>query len=166
MPDIWGELFFGIPRSISLLYFLEPIASSAAHDVSHLREILLALLALSIAGIGILFAAIFYFYRTDLVEGATARLRPLYALLANKFWIDELYDRTIVQPMLRVADRVLFRRIDAALIDGIAVDGTARAVRAIADRGLKYAQNGLTQAYVFLMLLGSVALLGYLVSGG
>ena len=53
--------------------------------------------------------------------------------------------------------------LDAGIIDGAAVNGTARAIRAIAANGLKYAQSGLTQVYIFIMLVGAVALVGYLV---
>ena len=110
-------------------------------------------------------AGILYYFRSDLLAPMTARLEPLYRLVLNKFWVDELYDRAIVRPTLWVADRVLFRRIDVGLIDDVAVNGTARLVRAVADRGLKYAQSGFPQSYVFLMLLGSAVLLGYLVAG-
>jgi hypothetical protein len=52
--------------------------------------------------------------------------------------------------------------VDAGLIDGVAVNGSARAVRAFAANGLKYAQSGLAQAYVVTMIIGAVAILGYL----
>jgi NADH:ubiquinone oxidoreductase subunit 5 (subunit L)/multisubunit Na+/H+ antiporter MnhA subunit len=57
---------------------------------------------------------------------------------------------------------VLYRVIDARIIDGIGVNGLARGVRAIAADGLKYAQSGLTQSYVFFMIVGAVAIVGYL----
>ena len=52
--------------------------------------------------------------------------------------------------------------VDAGLIDGIGVNGTARGIRAIAANGLKYAQTGLTQSYIFFMIVGAVAIVGYL----
>jgi hypothetical protein len=42
------------------------------------------------------------------------------------------------------------------------VNGTAQLVRALADRVLKHAQSGLTQSYIFLMIVGTVAVVGYL----
>jgi len=48
------------------------------------------------------------------------------------------------------------------LIDGLAINGTANAVRSIAGNGLKYVQSGLTQTYVFLMIAGAVAIITYL----
>jgi len=68
-----------------------------------------------------------------------------------------------VRPLVWVSDRVLFRLLDAGLIDGVAVNGSARTVRAFASNGLKYAQSGLAQAYIFAMIVGAVAIVGYLV---
>ena len=68
-----------------------------------------------------------------------------------------------MRPLVRVSDRVLYRAIDAGVIDGAAVNGTARAIRGLAAHGLKYAQSGMTQSYIFFMVVGAVALVGYLV---
>ena len=77
--------------------------------------------------------------------------------------MDELYDAVLVRPLVWVSERVLFRGVDAGLIDGLAVNGMARGVRGVAENGLKYLQSGLAQGYVFLMVLGAAAIVGYLV---
>jgi len=80
----------------------------------------------------------------------------------NRYYVDEIYDSLIVRPLVKLSDRVLWRIIDDGVIDGVAVNGTARAVRAIAANGLKYAQSGLAQSYVFFMIAGALAIVGYL----
>ena len=90
-------------------------------------------------------------------------MRAPSALLRNKYWVDELYDLLFVRPTVLLSEKLLFRVVDATLIDGIAVNGSARGVRALADGALKYLQSGLTQGYVFVMLIGAVALVGWLV---
>ncbi len=69
-----------------------------------------------------------------------------------------------MRPTLRVSDAVLYRRIDAGVIDGALVNGTARGVRALAADVLRHLQSGFAQAYLFVMLLGTLAVLGYLVA--
>jgi NADH-quinone oxidoreductase subunit L len=69
----------------------------------------------------------------------------------------------LVRPLVALSDRVLYRGIDVKLIDAGGVEGTARAVRALAAHGLKYTQSGFVQSYVFLMLLGVLAVVAYLV---
>jgi NADH-quinone oxidoreductase subunit L len=90
------------------------------------------------------------------------RLRALHQLLVNKYFVDEVYDAVIVNPLVKFSDRVLYRRIDAGLIDGVGVNGLAQAVRAAASHGLKYAQSGFAQGYIFFMIVGTVAIVGYL----
>ena len=92
-----------------------------------------------------------------------AALVTFHSVLVNKYWIDELYDAAIVRPLVAVSDRVLFRFVDAGIIDGLGVNGMARTVRAVADGALKHLQTGLTQSYVFLMILGAAVIVGYLV---
>ena len=109
--------------------------------------------------------ALLYYYRKDLVARVTSVLRPFYRLLWNKYYIDELYDRAIVQPLVRISDVVLYRIVDARMIDGLVVNGAAGFVRGIADRGLKLVQTGFVQSYMFVMLVGGVLLAAYMLRG-
>jgi hypothetical protein len=51
------------------------------------------------------------------------------------------------------------------LIDGAAVNGSARFVRGFANGVLRHFQSGLTQGYLFLIALGTLAIASYLVAG-
>ena len=162
LPDIYGE-WFGVPESNSLHYFLQPVAPSPDHgDVSHALEYSLALVAVLSAGIGAALAAYFYFYRCDVLPRLVERVGPAYRLLANKYWIDELYDAVIVSPLVRFSDTFLYRVVDARIVDQLGVNGVAHVVRGTADRGLKFLQTGMTQTYVFGMLVGCIILVAFL----
>jgi NADH-quinone oxidoreductase subunit L len=163
-PDIWGELV-GVHRSHSLHYFLQEVAHSEPHHVSHAAEWGLAGLATLIAFAGIGLASVIYYYRTDLIAKLTNALRPVYNVLWNKYWVDEIYDFLIVKPLIGISDRFLFRIVDAGLVDRVGVEGTANLVRGVADRGLKFLQTGLIQSYILIMLIGAVCLAGYLLGG-
>ena len=116
--------------------------------------------AIALAGAGL--AWLFYNRKPGVPGWLATQLPGFYRTLLNKYYVDELYDVVIVRPLVAVSDRVLFRIVDARLIDGIGVNGTARGIRAVAANGLKYAQSGLTQSYVFFMIVGAVAVVGYL----
>ena len=162
LPDLYGEAMFGIQESNSLHYFLEPVAHSAEHHVSPATEMALAGTAVLAAIVATALAALLYYYRTELPSRIGASLAPLYRLVWNKYYVDELYDRTIVRPLVALSDRVLYRVVDARLIDGVGVDGTAATVKGLAERALRYLQSGLMQSYVFVMIIGGVALIGYM----
>jgi NADH-quinone oxidoreductase subunit L len=163
LPQIYGDML-EISSSNSLANFQAPVfAGASAHEVSHATELRLALAAVAVALAGALTAWVLYLRRPGLPERLAASLSGPYRLLVDRYRVDELYDRTIVRPLVSFSERVLFRGIDAGLIDGIAVMGSARAVQRLAANGLKYAQSGLTQSYLVLMLVGATAVVGYLI---
>src|SRR4029077_3797573 len=46
-------------------------------------------------------------------------------VLANKWYVDELYDRIVVKPLTWLSRVVLWKGIDQGLIDGAGVNGSA-----------------------------------------
>jgi NADH-quinone oxidoreductase subunit L len=109
-------------------HFMEPVIAHLPDAGEHghlslLTEWLLILISVTVAGLGILLATRFYGGGRGLTEGErwAARLPALHKLLANKYWVDELYDATIVKGTWGLA-RGLFR-FDAGVIDGLFVMG-------------------------------------------
>ena len=136
---------------------------AAEHAVEHSTELALAIYAIAAAAVGLTFAVVLYIQSPDLVTRLRATFSGPYQLLKEKYYVDELYDALIVRPLVRVSDRILYRAIDAEAIDGYAVNGPARAVRAFAADSLKYVHSGLAQGYLIVMLVGSAAIVGWLV---
>jgi NADH-quinone oxidoreductase subunit L len=164
LPDLYGEAL-GVERSNSLKHFLGPVLGGAEHEVSAALEVALAGIAVGAAAVGAGLAAILYLYAPGLPRRLGALASGLYRLLWNRYYVDEIYDALVVRPIVRASDRILFRFVDVRVIDGAGVNGTARAVRALADRGLKYAQTGFAQSYLLVMLVGGVVLIAYFLGG-
>ncbi|MFP8877850.1 MAG: proton-conducting transporter membrane subunit, partial [Myxococcota bacterium] len=163
IPQVYGD-WVGVESSHSLNNFLSGVFPPAnSHAISHALEYGLAGAAVVAALLGLGLSYFLYVKRPELPGQLATSARGLHRLLVEKYYVDELYDAVLVRPLVWVSERVLFRGVDAALIDGLAVNGTARGVRGIAQNGLKYLQSGLAQGYVFLMVLGAVAIVGYLV---
>ena len=166
LPQAYGDWFrgWGVEESNSLAKFLAPaLAPGEPHALAHSTEYWMALGTVLLAALGAALAWLLYVRRPELPGRIARAVAAVYRLVLNKYYVDEVYDAAVVRPLVRFSDRVLFRGIDAGLIDGAAVNGTARTVRGIAANGLKYAHSGLTQGYIFFMLAGAVALVGYLV---
>jgi len=163
-PQAWADLLpVDIPNSHSLNNFLAPLLPEGEpHHLAHSTEYLMALGAVAMAALGFAAAWVLYVRSPDLPGRLAESARGLHALLVNKYYVDELYDAAIVRPLVRVSDAVLFRIVDAGLIDGVAVNGTARGVRAVAAHGLRRLQSGLAQGYVVTMIVGSAVILWYL----
>jgi NADH-quinone oxidoreductase subunit L len=113
--------------------------------------------ALALLGIGI--AAFFFLLNRTLADRLASTFSPVYQTLLNKYWIDELYDLVVVQPIKRVSDSVLWRIVDVNVIDG-AVNGTGAVVRG-SSAVLRLVQTGSIRAYAASLFLGVVLVLGY-----
>ena len=164
LPDAYGELF-GVEESNSLHHFLQPVVNAAEHHVDHATEFGLAAITTVVGLAGIALATLLYYWRRDLVPKLVQAIQPLYALVRDRYRIDELYDAAIVRPLAGLSRAVLARIVDQGLIDGVLVNGTANFVRATADGALKYLQTGQAQSYLFAMLLGGALLIAWLVRG-
>ena len=97
---------------------------SPDHDKAHNIVVPLSFVIV-IIGIGL--SALFYYWRKFSADAVAARLRPIYTLLWNKYYFDELYDGVLVA--LTVAGSKVLGLFDLRFIDGI-VNGVGVAVQA------------------------------------
>jgi NADH:ubiquinone oxidoreductase subunit 5 (subunit L)/multisubunit Na+/H+ antiporter MnhA subunit len=130
---------------------------------------------------GILLASAFFWWSLLSPDDVRRQFAPVYRLLVNKWWFDELYDFFFVQPAL-IISRVI-SGIDKRLIDGF-LDATARSTvwfsnkwDLIADRtlvdglanlaanwtyslglSLRAIQTGRIRQYVVFIVVGAIAI--------
>jgi NADH-quinone oxidoreductase subunit L len=138
---------------------LTPVPEHAAegdHAADTKTELALMGLSSLIAFLGIGIAAFLFLKRPR-----KANLHPagVHKLLVNKYYVDELYDAVIVRPIHALSSSVLWKGIDARVIDG-AVNGTGTLIRA-GSSGLRRLQTGSVRAYAMGTFAGVVAMLGY-----
>ena len=118
----------------------------------------LMLVATLLAAAGAALAWLFYVRRPELPGELAGRFRALHALLAGKYWVDELYDALVVRPYVRLSD-ALWRFVDQGLIDG-AVNGTAAFV-VVNGQLWRLVQTGNVQHYALVFVGGAAAVLLY-----
>ena len=122
-------------------------------------ELTLMAVSSGIAVAGIAIAFFIWVMRKELAAGLAASFGPLYRLLLNKYYVDELYDASVVRPLGAISREGLWRGVDVGVIDG-AVNG----VGAIVDAGaatLRRLQTGSIRAYASSLFMGVVLVLGY-----
>ena len=142
-------------------HFLEPSfgPDTAAHAADEGLEITLMVVSsiVAVAGIGI--AAFFFLKNRRAADAAADRFAAIHRVLEHKYYVDEIYDATIVQPIRIVSEDALWKRIDVRLIDG-AVNGVGETVAGMSDL-LRRLQNGSVRMYAASLFLGVVGILGY-----
>src|SRR4051794_13479690 len=132
-----------------------PVEAAAEHGLE--GTLMLVSSAAAIAGIGIAF---FFFRKNRRAADAMAdRFSGLQRLLLNKYYVDEIYDATIVQPIRIVSDAGLWKVIDVKVIDA-AVNGVGQTVSGSSDL-LRRLQTGSVRTYAASVFFGVVAILGY-----
>ncbi|MCD0452162.1 NADH-quinone oxidoreductase subunit L [Actinocorallia sp. API 0066] len=99
-------------------------------------------------------AAVYYAWRDDPAKDPALRLGVLRRPFERAFYVDELYDRTIVGPVRLLARAV--KGIDTHAVDG-AVEASVPVTR-FAGRLARLPQNGNPQTYLTGLLAGAVFL--------
>jgi NADH-quinone oxidoreductase subunit L len=142
-------------------HFLEPSfspeAAPAVADEGLEVTLMVVSSVVALAGIGI--AAFFFLKNRGAADALAERFGGLRRVLLNKYYVDEIYDATIVQPIRIVSEDALWKRVDVRLIDG-AVNGVGDTVGGLAQR-LRRIQNGSVRMYAASVFVGAVAILGY-----
>ena len=150
--------FVGIPavfaeNAHSLEHFLSPIIVKTApvHLLDHTTEYMLMGISVGLALVAILYAWIRFSRRPEIEEHTGAA-----KVLANRWYVDELYDLVIVKPLMWLA--AIFKNvIEKGIIDGV-VNGTGRMVQ-YSGRQIRHMQSGQVGNYILLMVLSMVLLL-------
>jgi NADH-quinone oxidoreductase subunit L len=120
------------------------------------EERMFPMLVSALCGIlGIAVAAWMYVARPALAESMKATAGPIYTLLENKYYVDEIYSETIVKPVLGVSRSLLWRGVDQGLIDAGLVTGLARVVRGWGSLFRQW-QSGSIRNYATWILAGSL----------
>ena len=141
---------------INIPHFLEPLFPLAEGESARWLEYTAT--AAGLAGIAL--AYLFYVVSPGLPESLANSFKGLYNLIYNKYFVDEFYDATVVEPVVDGSRQLLWRVADVELIDGAAngIGTTARGV----GRLLRRAQSGYIRNYAAWVLAGSILAIAYI----
>jgi NADH-quinone oxidoreductase subunit L len=146
--SIGGGFFFNVPEILKDMF---PLAESGGDEFT--------LTAISVAfGLaGIALSYYMYVMNKELPGRIATSLGGIYTMVYNKYFVDEIYDATIVNPIIGGSRDVLWHGADQGLIDGI-VNGVGSQSKGIGE-WLRLLQSGSIRSYATWIVLGSVALL-------
>ena len=105
--------------------------TNAMHD-AHVPSMILSLL---LAGLGVLFAFLFYQWKILDPDKLADRIKPLYKLSYNKWYFDEIYQASFVAGTLGISKMLAW--FDSHIIDGV-VNGTATVTRGVSRAAGKF----------------------------
>jgi NADH-quinone oxidoreductase subunit L len=154
----WLHPSFEAPRAVAAAATEAGVTTEAAADHQTIELALMVVsTAIAVAGIG--FAYIVWVKRRGIAESAAHAFAPIHRLLLNKYYVDEIYDAALVQPIRVASQEGLWRGFDVKIVDG-AVNGAAAIVNSSAT-WLRRLQTGSVKTYAGSVLVGVVAILAY-----
>jgi NADH-quinone oxidoreductase subunit L len=119
-------------------------------------------LSVAVAGTGIWLGRRWYLSRPDVPEALSRRFAWAYRLLLNKYYVDEAYDAAFVRPLVGGSEKLLWRGIDAGVIDWC-IDNGARLIGWVSG-ALRMVQTGIARSYVLVFMIGVVVILGWMLA--
>ncbi|MBS1963328.1 MAG: NADH-quinone oxidoreductase subunit L [Bdellovibrionales bacterium] len=156
--------FIGIPHHSWLEHWLEPVIpghAEGAFSVGETGELVLMIVSVLAAA-----GAIAYAWKTYTnLKSAEARKKKhakLHEALENKWYVDEAYEATFIQPIYELSVK-LWKGFDVGVIDRIVL-GFGR-VSQWTGQAARTLQTGSIQVYAIMLLFGLVMTLAYLIKG-
>lgn len=160
--------YVGLPHALGggawFEKFLEPVfagahagAAETAHQ-SYLVEYLLMFASIIAAGMGIIIAYMSYIGNPQRPKALAEKFNGIYKVLLNKYYVDELYNHIIVQPII-TGSLFLWKIFDVTIVDGIA-NGSA-ALIGWASSKFRIVHTGVFRNYALIFVMGVVILLGF-----
>lgn len=155
--------WIGIPHALGghnyFEEFLHPAIASvgeAGHAVAAAAEHADTTLELGLAALSLVLAVVGIGIGRMFIKNP---LKAMPRLLENKYYVDEIYNAAIINPIHMISKWGLWKFVDVLIIDGI-VNGVARLMSGIGG-WLRGMQTGFARSYAAIILIGAVAVIGY-----
>jgi NADH-quinone oxidoreductase subunit L len=148
-------------------HFLEPVfgsgvaADSAGDAASHSTELLLMGISVLVAFAGGILAWILYVSQPYLPQKIADGLNGFYTAVLNKYYVDELYAKLFVKPLIDGSTSILWQGIDRKAIDD-SVNNAADGARHVSDE-VRHMQSGNLRSYAGWIAAGSAAVIAYMI---
>ena len=160
--------FLHLGRVGILEHWLEPVVgdsqrvlSGPPQELTHAANTEIALVGIAVAAAVAGMALAYWRLKPErLVPKAEApEAEGFERVLEHKYFVDEAYDTVVVNPTYQISRNVLWRGVDAGLIDGLFVNGSAALARAFGWVGSRF-QTGAVGTYAWVLVAGVLIVLG------
>ena len=158
-PMLFGGWF---EKVIHIDHTAHPALEELAHEFHGASAMALhgfTTLPFVLAMSGVAVAWFFYMVRPDIPAAIQKAFFPIYSLLDNKYFFDR-FNEIFFAGGARLLGKGLWKAGDQGLIDGVAINGSARLVGWIAQLS-KLFQTGHIYQYAFSMIIGVFIFLTY-----
>jgi NADH-quinone oxidoreductase subunit L len=164
----------GVPLALGghneIEHFLEPVFTPTEHVVEHVTsraaEPILAVVSVLVALLGLYLAYVLYIRKpgtSKQIVNANSATKFAYKLLDHKYWVDEIYGRGIIAPLLGFSRVFLNGLVDSGIVQGVggALAGTTLGLGSLTRR----MQSGNIRSYAGWLAFGAAAAIAVVLFG-
>ena len=148
-------------------HFLGPVfgsgavAEGAGEAASRGTELLLMGISVAVAFLGLIVAYVLYVSKPYLPEKIADALNGFYTTVLNKYYVDELYAKLFVKPLVDGSTTILWQGVDRKVIDDT-VNNAADGARHVSDE-VRHMQSGNVRSYAGWIAAGSALVIAYMI---
>jgi NADH-quinone oxidoreductase subunit L len=146
-------------------HFLAPVfgqaAEAAGEAASHATELVLMAISVTVAVLGFLLAYTLYVSKPYLPQKIADSLGTFYTTVLNKYYVDELYAKLFVKPLVDGSTTILWQGVDRKVIDDT-VNNAADGARHVSDE-VRHMQSGNLRSYAGWIAAGAAVIIAYMV---
>ncbi len=151
LPSFWGGKNY-FADFLAPMFGAEEVTGVDA-AAAHSLELMLSGVAVVAAAIGLIVA--WRMYAKSAKEGTST---GLHTVLYNKYYVDEIYQATVVGPLMWLSRNVFWKVVDTGIIDGT-VNGIASGATSVGDT-VRHTQSGNTRSYAVWVVIGAILVFG------
>ncbi|HKH97591.1 MAG TPA: NADH-quinone oxidoreductase subunit L [Candidatus Sulfotelmatobacter sp.] len=145
-------------------HFLAPVFGSgetAGEAASRGTELLLMGVSVVVALLGASLAYVLYLSKPYLPQKIADALGGFYDAVLNKYYVDELYAKLFVKPLVDGSTSVLWQGVDRKVIDDT-VNNAADGARHVSDE-VRHMQSGNLRSYAGWIAAGAAVVIAYMI---
>jgi NADH-quinone oxidoreductase subunit L len=147
-------------------HFLEPVFGSGVTEAvgeaaSRGTELMLMGISVTVAVLGFVLAYVLYVSKPYLPQKIAESFGGFYEAVVNKYYVDELYAKLFVKPLVEGSTSILWQGVDRKVIDDT-VNNAAHGAGHVSDE-VRHMQSGNLRSYAGWIAAGSAAVIAYMI---
>ncbi len=146
--------------------FLAPVfgpgtAEGAGQAASKTTEYILLAVSVGVALLGWFLAYVMYVSNPALPKKIAASMGSFYNTVLNKYYIDEIYAKLFVKPLVDGSTTILWQGVDRKVIDN-SINDAADGAKHVSDN-VRHMQSGNLRSYAGWIALGAAGVIAYMI---
>ncbi len=137
------------------------VTEAAGEAASSATEYLLMGISVAVAVSGFLLAYVLYVSKPYLPQKIADALDGFYTAVLNKYYVDEIYAKLFVKPLIDGSTSILWQGVDRKVIDDT-VNNAADGARHVSDE-VRHMQSGNLRSYAGWIAAGSAVVIAYMI---